>query len=91
MEDNKTQGGGAKRRPFGAAPKAPPCCLPFGKDFLCFASFLGPILGRFPEFGPNLVRIAPGTHPEDFKIVFLGAPIGPRFGQKFHFQLPGAC
>ena len=31
MGDNKTQGGGAKRRPLGAAPKAPLCCLRFGK------------------------------------------------------------
>ena len=30
------QGGDAKRRPLGAAPKAPPCCLPFGKDFSMF-------------------------------------------------------
>ena len=37
MEDDKNpKGGGAKRRPLGAAPKAAPCCLPFGKDFLCF-------------------------------------------------------
>ena len=39
MEDNKN--------PKGAAPKAPPCCLPFGKDFLCFASFPEPVLARF--------------------------------------------
>ena len=42
------QGGGAKRRPLGAAPKAPPCCLPFGKDFLCF----GLISGAHPEAFP---------------------------------------
>ena len=36
IQKQQTQRGGAKRRPFGAAPKAPPCCLPFGKDFLCF-------------------------------------------------------
>ena len=29
MEDDKTQGGGAKRRPLGALPKAAPCCFPF--------------------------------------------------------------
>jgi len=34
-ENKKPQGGGAKRRLLGAAPKAPPCCFPFGKDFLC--------------------------------------------------------
>ena len=34
MEDNKN--------PKGAAPKAPPCCLPFGKDFLCFAPTWNP-------------------------------------------------
>ena len=33
MEDNKN--------PKGAAPKASPCCLPFGKDFLCFWSIFG--------------------------------------------------
>ena len=42
------QGGGAKRSPLGAAPKAPPCCLPFGKDFLCF----GLISGAHPEAFP---------------------------------------
>ena len=53
MEDNKAapsvppQGGGASRRPLGF------CCLPFGKDFLSFASLPGPNLGRFPEFGPD--------------------------------------
>ena len=42
MEDNKNpKGGGAKCRPLGAAPKAPPCCLPFGKDFLCFGLISG--------------------------------------------------
>ena len=40
MEDNKN--------PKGAAPKAPPCCLPFGKDFLCF----GLISGAHPEAFP---------------------------------------
>ena len=34
IEDNKTQGGGAKRRPLGAPLKAAPCCRPFVKDFL---------------------------------------------------------
>ena len=38
MEDNKN--------PKGAAPKAPPCCLPFG----VFVSFPDPILGRFRLF-----------------------------------------
>ena len=33
MEDNKN--------PKGAAPKAPPCCLPFSKDFLCFGMISG--------------------------------------------------
>ena len=42
------QGGGAKRRPLGAAPKAPPCCLPFGKDFPCFRL----ISGAYPEAFP---------------------------------------
>ena len=40
MEDNKS--------PKGAAPKAPPCCLPFGNDFLC----LGLIFGAHPEAFP---------------------------------------
>ena len=46
MEDNKNpKGGGAKRAaPFGAAPKAPPCCLPFGKDFLCFWCISGALV-----------------------------------------------
>ena len=49
MEDNKAapsappQGGGALRRPLGF------CCLPFGKDFLCFWCISGP---RWP-FGPS--------------------------------------
>ena len=42
------QGGGAKRRPLGAAPKAPPCCLPFGMEFLCF----GLISGAHPDVFP---------------------------------------
>ena len=44
MEDNK------------AAPSAPPplgVVVPFGKDFLSFASFPGPILGQLSEFGPG--------------------------------------
>ena len=45
IEDNKTQGGGAKRRPIGAAPKVLPCCLRFGKDFSC----LGMISGAHSE------------------------------------------
>ena len=47
------QGGGAKRRPLGAAPKAPPCCLPFGKDFLCFWCISGALLGLH---GPSPLR-----------------------------------
>ena len=39
--DKEPQGGSAKRRPLGAAPKAPPCCHPFGKDFLCFCTIFG--------------------------------------------------
>ena len=54
IEDSKTQGGGMKRRPFGAPPKAAPCCLQFGKDFLCFGMISGaipePILGFAPPF-----------------------------------------
>ena len=39
---------GAKRPPLlGAPPKAAPCCLPFGKDFLCFCAFLGPRKANF--------------------------------------------
>ena len=45
-EDNKPQGSGAKRRPLGAPPKAPPCCLPFGKDFQCFGLISGAHSGR---------------------------------------------
>ena len=40
MEDNKN--------PKGAAPEAPPCCLPFGKDFL----FFGLTSGAHPEAFP---------------------------------------
>ena len=59
MEDNKNPKGAAREahRPLGAAPKAPPCCLPFGKDFLCFGltseAHSGSIfieIGRFSEF-----------------------------------------
>ena len=53
------QGGGAKRRPLGAAPKAPPCCLRFGKDFLCFGiisgAHSGSILAKL--FGYSTCRI----------------------------------
>ena len=38
----------SNKNPKGAAPKAPPCCLPFGKDFLCF----GLISGAHPEAFP---------------------------------------
>ena len=63
MEDNKAapsappEGGGVSRRPLGF------CCLPFGKDFLSFVSFLVPILDRFSEFVTNLVLGAIRTHP----------------------------
>ena len=53
MEDNKTQGDGAKRRPLGVPPKAAPCCLAFGKDFLCFGIVSGAHSGSmlaFPQF-----------------------------------------
>ena len=40
MKDDKTQGGGAKRRPLGAPPKAA-CCLRFGEDFLRFGIISG--------------------------------------------------
>ena len=47
----------------------------FGKDFLSFASHPGPFWADFP----NLVGIWSGSRLgpiQDFKIVFLGAPIG---------------
>ena len=56
MEDNKN--------PRGAAPKAPPCCLPFGEDFLCF----GLISGAHPEAFPSF--FLGGDCP-----TFLGPPI----------------
>ena len=46
------QGGGAKRRPLEAAPKAPPCCLPFVKDFLCFCYISGAHSGSILVFPP---------------------------------------
>ena len=62
MEDKSAAFGGAPRgRRF--APPPWNFCLPFGKGFLCFASFPGPILGRFSRFVPNLVRVATRTHP----------------------------
>ena len=49
MDDNKNPKGAARSAaPLGAAPKAPPCCLPFGEDFLC----LGLISGAHPEAFP---------------------------------------
>ena len=42
MEDNKN--------PKGAAPKAPLCCLPLGKDFLCFGLISGAHPEAFPHF-----------------------------------------
>ena len=43
LKNNKPKGGGREApAPLGAPPKAAPCCLPFGKDFLCFCAFLGP-------------------------------------------------
>ena len=36
MEDNNN--------PNGAVPKASPCCLPFGKDFLCSWNISGALL-----------------------------------------------
>ena len=56
---NRRQQGAPSALPKGAALRAAPlgsCCLPFGKDFLSFASLPGPLLGRFPEFGPNLAQ-----------------------------------
>ena len=37
MQDNKNLKGAARSAaPLEVAPKAPPCCPPFGKDFRCF-------------------------------------------------------
>ena len=66
---NRRQQGAPSAPPKGAALRAAPlgsCCLLFGKDFLCFASFPEPILGRFPEFGPGPIQ--------DLKIVFFFPP-----------------
>ena len=42
MEDNKNPKGAARSAaPLGVAPKAPPCCHPFGKDFRCFCTIFG--------------------------------------------------
>ena len=38
------------RCPLGAAPKAPPCCLPFGKDFRCFCFISGAHSGSILAF-----------------------------------------
>ena len=56
---NRRQQGAPSTPPKGAALRAAPlgsCCLPFGKDFLCFAAFPEPILGRFSEFGPGPIQ-----------------------------------
>ena len=53
IEDNKTQGGGAKRRPLGAPPKVPLCCLRFGKDFVCFGMISGAHSGSILIFPPS--------------------------------------
>ena len=69
---NRRQQAAPSAPPKGAALRAAPlgsCCLLFGKDFLCFASFLEPILGRFPEFGPGPIQ--------DLKIVFFFSPCFP--------------
>ena len=75
MEDNKTQGGGAKRRPLGGLRRR--LLLSVGMGFLCVAPFPGTILGRFSEFVPNLVRVAIQTHP-GFQIVFFFSPTEAR-------------
>ena len=64
MEDNKNPKGAAReaRRPLGAAPKAPPCCLPFGKDFLCFRCISGAEPGT--ETGDFTKTLKPGMKPE---------------------------
>ena len=74
IQKQQTQRGGAKRRPFGAAPKAPPCCLPFGKDFLCFWCISGPC---WTSTGPAGILIL------NFR-VFLGVPFN---GDHEHNQL----
>ena len=72
------QGGGAKCRPLGAAPKAPPCCLPFGKDFRCFGltseAHSGSIfieICRFSEFSQGSSEkvefVPPIFHPRSAK------------------------
>ena len=63
MEDNKNPKGAARSAgPLGVAPKAPPCCLPFAEDFICF----GLTSGAHPEaFPPFLWGLS----------TFLGSPI----------------
>ena len=59
MEGNKAAPSAPpKIRPRGRrfAPALGFCCLLFGKDVLCLASFPEPILGLFSEFVPNLAR-----------------------------------
>ena len=56
------QGGGAKRRPIEAAPQAPPCCLRFGKDFLCFWCISGPLLGLHGPSPPRKLRHRSAPH-----------------------------
>ena len=51
-----------KKNPKGAAPKAPPCCLPFGKDFLCFRCISWAETGT--ETGDFTKTLKPGMKPE---------------------------
>ena len=86
IEDNKTQGGGAKRRPLGAAPKAPPCCLPFGKDFLCFWCISGALLdpdGPRPpmEITAPVEITTPHLYSGFYNMAGHGQPITPPLGE----------
>ena len=67
IEDTKTQGGGPKRRPLGAAPKALLCCLQFGKDFLCF----GLISGAHSWISPVFFSVISLVFFLDFPLLFL--------------------
>ena len=44
------------KNPKGAAPKAPPCRFPFGKDFLCFGLISGAHSGPILIFPPPFSR-----------------------------------
>ena len=55
-EDNKNPRGRREAPPPLGGAEGAPCCLLFGKDFPCFASFPEPILGRFPELGPGPIQ-----------------------------------